>query len=158
IAPILIACAREASWKRRFLDGWIAGAIFWGGVCYWIQFVLGVHGGMGRWGGWGTFFLFAIYKGLHIGAFAALAGRLISSAWAIPAVAALWTGLERTHGPMAFAWLDLGNAGIEMPLLLRLAPITGVYGLSFVFAMLGCAVALIVLRRPRSHLFWLVIL
>ena len=71
---------------------------------------------------------------------------------ALPAVAALWTGLERTHGTFGFAWLDLGNAGIDMPLALRVAPFAGVYGLSFVFAMLGCAIALIVLRRPRVQL------
>ncbi len=75
--------------------------------------------------------------------FAALAGFVIDRWWAIPAVAALWTGLERTHGPFGFAWLDLGNAGIDMPVAMRLAPITGVYGLSFVFAMIACAVALI---------------
>jgi apolipoprotein N-acyltransferase len=152
LAPILLACAREPSWKRRFLEGWSAGFVFWFAVCYWIQFVLEVHGGMGRWGGWGTFVLFAVLKGLHMAIFGALAGFLMPKPWAIPAVAALWTGLERTHGPLGFAWLDLGNAGIDMPVTMRLAPFTGVYGISFVFAMLGCAIALVLLRRPRKEL------
>ncbi len=156
--PLLVACARERSWRRRFLEGWSAGFVFWFGVCYWIQFVLEVHGGMGKWGGWGTFVLFAILKGLHMAVFAALAGFAIDRWWAIPAIAALWTGLERTHGPFGFAWLDLGNAGIDMPVAMRLAPITGVYGLSFVFAMIACAVALVVMRRPRRELAWLLIL
>ena len=78
--------------------------------------------------------------------------------WAIPAVAALWTGLERTHGPFGFAWLHLGNAGIDMPVPMRLAPYLGVYGLSFVFAMFGCAVALVILQRPRRELAWLLAL
>jgi apolipoprotein N-acyltransferase len=160
LTPILVACAREASWRLRFLYGWIAGAIFWGSICYWIQFVLEVHGGMGRWGGWGTFLLFAVLKGLHLGLFAMLAGFLMPAAnrpraWALPAVAALWTGIERTHGPLGFAWLDLGNAGIDLPLVARLAPVLGVYGLSFVFAMTGCAAALLVLRRPPRELAWL---
>jgi len=159
LTPLLVACARESSWKSRFLEGWIAGFVFWFGVCYWIQFVLEVHGGLGRWGGWGTFALFSILKGLHMAIFAALAGVILRKSWSIPAaipgVAALWAGIERTHGPAGFAWLDLGNAGIDMPVLMRLAPITGVYGLSFVFAMLGCAVALIALRRPRRELVWL---
>lgn len=155
LAPILVACARELSWKRRFLEGWSAGFVFWFGVCYWIQFVLEAHGGMGRWGGWATFVLFAVLKGLHMAVFAALAGFLMRRRWAIPAVAALWTGLERTHGPFGFAWLDLGNAGIDMPVAMRLAPVTGVYGISFVFAMLGCAIALVLLQRPRRELVWL---
>jgi apolipoprotein N-acyltransferase len=158
LAPLLIAVAHESSWKKRFLQGWIAGFVFWFGVCNWIQFVLEVHGGMGRSGGWGTFVLFAIIKGLQMAIFAALAGFVIRRWWAIPAIAALWAGIERTHGPAGFAWLDLGNAGIDMPALMRLAPFTGVYGLSFVFAMCGVAVALIVLRRPRRELAWILAL
>jgi len=155
LTPILIACAQERRWMRRFLQGWAAGFVFWFGVCSWIQFVLEVHGGMGRWGGWGTFVLFAVLKGLHMAVFAALAGFLMPRPWAIPAVAALWAGLERTHGELGFTWLQLGNAGVDMPWPMRLAPITGVYGLSFLFAMLGCAVALLILRRPRVQLAWL---
>lgn len=155
LAPLLVACAREISWKRRFIEGWIAGFVFWFGVCYWIQFVLEVHGGMGRWGGWGTFALFAILKGLHMAIFATVAGVFMRKPWAIPGVAALWAGIEPTHGPAGFAWLDLGNAGIDMTVLMRLAPFTGVYGLSFVFAMFACAIALVVLRRPRRELIWL---
>jgi len=160
LTPLLIACARESNWKRRFLEGWAGGFVFWFGVCYWIQFVLEVHGGMGKWGGWGTFVLFAILKGLHMAVFAALAGFVIDRWWAIPACAALWTGLERTHGPFGFAWLDLGNAGINMPAAMRLAPVIGVYGLSFVFAMIACAIALIGRgRRFRlPEVTWLLIL
>jgi apolipoprotein N-acyltransferase len=139
LTPLLIACARESKWKRRFLNGWLAGFVFWFGVCCWIQFVLEVHGGLGRWGGWGTFTLFAVLKGLHMAIFATLAGFLIKRWWAIPTVAALWTGLERTHGLLGFTWLQLGNAGIDMPVPMRIAPVLGVYGLSFIFAMLACA-------------------
>src|SRR5208282_4193281 len=86
LAPLLVACAREVSWKRRLLNGWAAGFVFWFGVCYWIQFVLEVHGGLGRWGGWATFTLFAILKGLHLALFSTLAGLLMPRPWAIPAV------------------------------------------------------------------------
>jgi len=158
LSPLLFACVRERSWKRRFLQGWASGFVFWFGVCYWIQFVLEVHGGMGKWGGWGTFVLFAMLKGLHMAVFAALAGFVIDRWWAIPATAALWTGLERTHGPFGFAWLDLGNAGIDMPEPMRLAPIIGVYGLSFAFAMTACAVVLIASRPRRKELLWLLLL
>ena len=41
---------------------------------------------------------------------------------------------------------------------MRLAPITGVYGLSFVFAMMAAALALAMLRRPRLELAWLALL
>jgi apolipoprotein N-acyltransferase len=163
LAPLLIACARASSWKRRFVLGWASGFVFWFAVCSWIQFVLEVHGGMGRWGGWGTFVLFATLKGLYTAAFAALAGPVMRTPWAIPGAAALWTAVEYAHGTiglawvgLGFAWLDLGNAAIDMPLLPRLAPITGVWGMSFVLAMIGCAVALAFLRRSQTHYVWLV--
>ena len=158
LTPILIACAREQSWKRRFLQGWAAGFVFWFGVCYWIQFVLQDHGGLGVPLSWVSFLLFAILKGLHLALFSTAAGFLMRKPRALPAVAALWTGVERTHGPLGFPWLDLGNAGIDMPSVMRLAPLVGVYGLSFVFAMLSCAIALVALRRPRRELLWLLLL
>ena len=51
---------------------------------------------------------------------------------------------------LGFAWLALGNAGIDMGLPMRLAPFTGVYGLSFVFAMMATALALAVLRPAAA--------
>ncbi|MEI9811936.1 MAG: apolipoprotein N-acyltransferase [Acidobacteriota bacterium] len=159
LVPLLIACAREAGWKRRFLFGWAGGTLFWFFVCTWIQFVLEFHGGMGRWGGWGTFVLFALLKGLHTALFAAIAGVLLRSAWAVPLVGALWASVEYVHGSLGlawiglgFAWLDLGNAAVDWPWLARLAPITGVFGISFVLAMIGTAVVLMMLRRPWREL------
>ena len=152
LAPLLIAVARTRSAWQRFLYGWAAGIFYWFFLCTWIQFVLEVHGGMGRWGGWGSFLLFCVLKALHLAVFSWLAGPLMRRSYAVPAVAALWTGLERTHGTFGFAWLALGNAGIDMSLPLRLAPIVGVYGVSFVFCMLAAALACVVLRYPRIRL------
>jgi apolipoprotein N-acyltransferase len=70
-------------------------------------------------------------------------------------VAALWVAVEVTHGSLGFAWLALGNAGIDMALPMRLAPLTGVYGLSFLFMMMATAVALVCLQRRRIQLLWL---
>ena len=132
--------------------GWAAGFVFWFGVCSWIQFVLEVHGGMGRWGGWGTFALFAVLKGLHTGDVRRAGGIPDDESLGDSRAAALWTGVERTHRPVsAFAWLDLGNAGIDMPLPMRLAPITGVYGLSFVFAMIGLRGGAVVPARATAR-------
>jgi apolipoprotein N-acyltransferase len=158
LAPLLAAAARERRPLRRFLLGEAAGFVYWFGVCYWIQFVLEVHGGMSAGLSWFAFVLFCIAKALHLAVFAWLAGYLMPRWWAIPAVAALWTGVERTHAPLGFAWLALGNAGVDMSLPARLAPLVGVYGLSFAFALLNGAVAITALRRPRRELAWLALL
>lgn len=158
LAPLIVACALERSWKKRLHFGWLGGTVYWGGICYWIQFVLEVHGGMGRYGSWGAFLLYAVLKGVSMAVFAVLAGWLADETWGVLPIAALWTGIERLQGPLGFTWLQLGNAGIEMPLPLRLAPLTGVYGLSFLFALLGCAVAWVILRRSRVELAPLAVL
>src|SRR5271157_735289 len=120
LTPLLLALLWEPRPGHRFLLGYLAGNVYWFATCYWIQFVLEVHGGMGRWGGWGSFLLFSLIKSLHFAVFSMLAGALLPRWYAIPGVAALWTGLERTHGPLGFAWLALGNAGIDMALPMRL--------------------------------------
>src|SRR5271163_667006 len=157
LAPLLIALALEPRPLWRFLLGEFTGILYWFGICYWIQFVLEVHGGMGRWGGWGTFALFCVLKGLHLALFSLLAAVLLGTRYAVPAIAALWTGIERTHGNFGFAWLTLGNAGIDMPLPLRVAPFLGVYGISFLFALMSAVVTVLILRRGRKHLYWMAI-
>ena len=158
LAPLLVAVARELRPGRRFLFGWLAGIVYWFGVCYWIQIVLAVHGGMPAGQAWAMFALFCLAKALHMGFFALFAGILMRRWWAMPAVSALWVAVEVTHGPLGFAWLALGNAGVDMSVPMRLVPFTGVYGLSFVFVMMSAAVALTVLRRPRVELLWLAFL
>ena len=157
LTPLLLAAAREPFAWRRFLLGEAAGIVYWFGVCYWIQFVLSYHGGMGDWAGWGAFLLFCILKALHLALFTFLAGWLMEKPYAIPAVAALWAGIERTHGTFGFAWMALGNAGIDMGLPLRLAPWVGVYGVSFLFMMLAAALA-VTMRQRRRELLWLAVL
>ena len=155
LAPVLLAAAREARPLRRFAVGYLCGAIYWFGICYWIQFTLSVYGGIGAAAGWAVFLLFCLAKALHMGVFALLAGILMRTRWAIPGVSALWVAIEVTHGTLGFAWLTLGNAGIDMNIPMRLAPYTGAYGLSFVFAMMSAALSLALLRRPRWQLAWL---
>jgi apolipoprotein N-acyltransferase len=155
LAPLLAATANEPRPLHRFLMGHVAGVIYWFGVCYWIQTTLGLYAGVGLVGSWALFALFCLAKAIHLGVFALLAGLAMRTVWAIPGVAALWVAIEVTHGSLGFAWLTLGNAGIEMSVPMRLAPFTGVYGLSFVFVMLSAALALAFLGRPRWQLAWL---
>ena len=158
LLPLLIAIAREPRPLWRFALGEFAGIVYWILICYWIQFVLEVHGGMGHWGSIGTFALFWVVKALHLALFSLLAGVLLPTRFAAPAIAALWTGLERTHATFGFAWLDLGNAAIDLPLPLRVAPWVGVYGASFLFALISAVMAVLILRRDRRELFWLVVI
>jgi apolipoprotein N-acyltransferase len=74
--------------------------------------------------------------------------------YAPPVLAAIWVALEWTHAYTGFEWLNLGNAGSDLSMLLRLAPITGVWGISFAFALMSGVIAHLFLRR-RGASVWL---
>jgi apolipoprotein N-acyltransferase len=71
------------------------------------------------------------------------------------AIPCLWVGIERVPWLFNYTWLHLGNAGIDMDIPMRLAPVTGVYGLSWVFSALGTALAVVLFRRERRQIVWL---
>ena len=158
LTPLLIACARETRWRWRFALGYATGVAYWFGLCNWIQWTLAHHAGVSPAVAWFLFLLFCLAKAVQMGVFAALAGLLMRSALALPAVAALWVAIEWTHSYTGFEWLNLGNAGSDMSIPLRLAPLTGVWGLSFAFALMSAAIASIILRKPRAQILWLLLL
>jgi apolipoprotein N-acyltransferase len=146
LTPLMLGLPDLANMRDRFLAGWLAGFIQWSFTCYWIQGTLERHGGMGFAGSCIVFVLFALAKGLHLAAFTALAGRIHAHPFAPLVLALLWAGLERTHAPLGFTWLMLGDAAPGP--LPRLAPYTGVYGCSFVLAFTA-------LMIPRRQHWWI---
>lgn len=151
LVPLLAALDGQPA-QRRFWLGHLTGCIFWGGSCYWIYGVMHQYGDVPALGSAALLVGFFLAKGLHLAVFAALAGPLLARWWAIPGVAALWTAIEGTHPHAGFTWLMLGHAAVDMAVVARLAPLTGVLGMSFVLAMMNVGVALALLRRPRRRL------
>lgn len=155
LTPLILALGSEFRPAGRFALGYLSGLVLWAGVCWWIAPVLAFHGGMGNFGGWGTFALFCLAKSIHYGVFSLLAGVLVRHWYGPPAIALLWAVLERTQEPLTlFGWLMLGDAGINMSMPLRLVPFTGVYGLSFLFALTAACFAAMLLKQPRNHALW----
>jgi len=141
--------------KRRFLYGWLTGIVYWAGACSWIETTLEQHGGMGSAESVAVFILFCLAKALQTGVFAWAVsvvlthvvpthGRHATNWFTAPALAALWTVLEWTHNYTGFAWLVLGNAATDWPFLAKLAPYTGVWGISFALALIS---AILVTRQ-----------
>jgi len=158
LTPLLIACARETRWRWRFGLGYATGVAYWFGICNWIEWTLAHHAGVSPGVAWFLFALFCLAKAVQMGVFAAVAGVLQRSVFALPAVAALWVAIEWTHSYTGFEWLNLGNAGSNMSIPLRLAPLTGVWGLSFAFALMSAAIASVILRKSRVRLVWIILL
>ncbi|MBK9169516.1 MAG: apolipoprotein N-acyltransferase [Bryobacterales bacterium] len=155
LTPLLVAVAREPHPLKRFALGWLTGAGCLFGITEWIRFVVTFHGNLGDALGWVAFLLFCLAKGLYFGVFAFFARFLTGRWWSVPALAVLWVANDITFGRIGWQWITLGDAGVDMGLPMRLAPLTGVHGLSFVFMTMSAALAGVVLRRPRLELLWL---
>ncbi len=161
LAPVclvpLLTTLESATARQRFLLGWASGVAFWAGACYWIYPVMRDYASIASPVAALLFIAFAIVKGLHAGVFAWLAGPLLKRPWAVPAVAALWVAIEGSHQYLGFTWTQLGNAAPDfvIPQIVRLAPWTGVYGPSFVFAWMNAAIALAIVTRRLKPLLYL---
>ena len=147
-------------WRLRwaFLAGWLSGAIWFGANCYWVYNTMHLYGGMGPALAALSLVLFSLYLGVWFGVFA-LALAVVreatfdrKNAWlAFAAVPFLWTAMEFAIARIpGFPWDQLGYSQIDNGLLMRLAPWTGVYGVTFVLASFN---ALLVLVRflPRTR-------
>ena len=148
LVPLLLVLS-DRSPRQRFALGWLSGAVFWGGTCYWIYPVMRDYASITPVVAGSLFIAFFTVKAFHAGAFALVAGPLLGRPWAVPGLAALWVGIEGSHQFIFFTWTQLGNASLDfgVPHVLRLAPWTGIYGPSLVFALANAAVAVALVQR-----------
>ena len=156
LVPLLVAL-KGLAWRERLVVGWLSGAVFWAGVGYWIYAVMRDYAGITPFVAGLLYIAFFLVMAIQPGVFGVLAGPFLGSPWAVLAVAALWVALEGSYQHFFFTWLQLGNAAVDFPLphALRLAPWTGVYGPSLVFAAANAALAVAVLQRSARPLLGL---
>ncbi|HEX4841056.1 MAG TPA: apolipoprotein N-acyltransferase [bacterium] len=146
LAPLVLAI-RARPLSQAFGLGFVSGAVAFGIILAWIR-IFGVL----------PWVLLTAYLALFPAAFAAV------SRWVIPGrrawqwvwvAAAAWTALEylRSVGVTGFPWASLGVTQYRFLPLIQVARYTGVYGVSFLAALVGCACAAVVLvRRPAPIL------
>lgn len=132
--------------RAAFTASWIAHC----GVLHWIHVVTVEYGHAPAILGPFAVALLALYPALFAAAFGAAAAALsrrsstpgsgLPSPWV---AAALWAALDhgKTFVATGFPWALLGYAQHHNGPLLALAPFTGVFGLSFVVALGGAALA-----------------
>jgi apolipoprotein N-acyltransferase len=142
------------------LGGWLAGALWFGSNCYWVYNTMHLYGGMNEPMAVLCLVAFSIYLGFWFGAFA-LALVVVRQgtsgtrfAWVgLAAVPFLWVAMEFALARIpGFPWDLLGYSQVDNGLLMRLAPWTGVYGISFVVAGVnGLLAAGLVLERSRGR-------
>ncbi|HEV2646998.1 MAG TPA: apolipoprotein N-acyltransferase [Acidobacteriaceae bacterium] len=114
------------------------GVIWYLGNCYWIYQTMHLYGGIAAPAAAGILILFCLYLGLYHALFGALIAalrRTTSTPRTLLLSPFIWVAVELARARITgFPWDLLGITQVDNPLLTRLAPITGAYGLSFVIA------------------------
>ena len=121
---------------------YLCGILWYAGNCYWIYQTMNLYGGLPVPVALGILVLFALYLGLYHALFGALVAALGRSRLTrnnvLLLIPFLWVAVELARARITgFPWDLLGITQIDNPLLTRLAPITGAYGLSFVVAVIN---------------------
>jgi apolipoprotein N-acyltransferase len=136
--------------------GLIAGAVYFAGTLYWVVTVVGTFGGLSLPVALGVGVLMVASLAIYPAFFAYLTdcavGRFgVAGVWLTPCcwVASEW--LRATVG-FAFPWVFLGSSQAEVLPVVQAASVVGVYGLSWLVALVSAAAAAVALSRRRVHL------
>jgi apolipoprotein N-acyltransferase len=142
--PLLLAVTSETKSLRAFFLGYLSGAIFLAGSCYWFVFVMERYGGMDMALAVGVLALFLLVFSVFFGAFALVEAFVAhrSKVWALAIAPFLWVAMEvaRTYLITGFPWNLLGYA-VSPVGLRQLASVTAVYGLSFLAVSVSALLA-----------------
>ncbi len=132
------------------LLAYISGVLWYAGNCYWIYRTMHLYGNIPLIPSFGILILFSLYLGLYPALFGTLVAALhakYSRAIVLLAVPFLWVAVELARTRITgFPWDLLGYTQVDNLTLTRLAPWTGVMGISFVIA----AVNALWLFRPAT--------
>jgi len=165
LAPLLVALlaqpaeqvmgpgdAEGLTMAQGFKLGYLCGALWYLGSCYWVFHVMNTYGGLPAPVAAGILVLFCLYLGLYHGLFGALMVRLGRKSVPLALIVSpfLWVGVELARSRITgFPWDLLGTAQVDNIALTRIAPYTGVYGISFVIALVNTLLAAALLARRK---------
>ena len=142
--------------RRAFLLSYLCGFLWYCGNCYWIRDTMMRYGDMPPMAPTLLLIGFSLVLGLYFGLFG-LSVMLVrratgSTRLALAAAPILWTALELAAARItSVPWDQLGYSQVDNALVSRLAPWTGVYGISFVLVAFNALVAALLLRCFRAY-------
>jgi apolipoprotein N-acyltransferase len=135
--------------------GYACGFLWYLGNCYWIYQTMYLYGGLAKPIAAGILILFCLYLGLYHALFGTLIAafrKRFGRQTALLLVPFAWVAVELARARITgLPWDQLGIAQVDNPLLTRLAPITGAYGLSFVIAAVNALWLIRIRIRERRH-------
>jgi apolipoprotein N-acyltransferase len=135
--------------------GYLCGFLWYLGNCYWIYQTMYLYGGLAKPVAAAILILFCLYLGLYHALFGALIAafhRRFGRQAALLLVPFGWVAVELARARITgLPWDLLGIAQVDNPLLTRLAPFTGAYGLSFIIAAVNALWLIRIRIRERRY-------
>lgn len=160
LVPLLYALSRQQrdgkplNLKQSAAIGYLCGTLWYAGNCYWIYQTMYLYGGLPKIVALGILFLFALYLGLYHALFALSFGwfrQRFSITTTLGLSPLLWVTVELARARITgFPWDLLGYTQIDDFQSIRMAPWTGVMGLSLMVAVVNAAIVP-VLRKDQAR-------
>jgi apolipoprotein N-acyltransferase len=148
----------SATPRQGFLLGYFSGIVWYGGTCYWVYHTMRLYGNLDAPVAAGVLLSFCLLYGLYHGLFGwllALVARPRPNGLrnALLLTPFLWVAVEalRSRIIKGFAWDLLGTAQVDNIPLTRLATVTGVYGISFLIALVNAGIVATYLAPPARR-------
>jgi len=149
----LLKGIQTASPSRAFTLGVAFGLAHYLTLLYWIIVVLQHYGNLPFLVALFALILLCLYLSLYLGLFSILASRFSDSRFFPVLMACYWVSLEylRAHLMTGFPWCLLGYTQYEHLHLIQLADLFGVYGISFLIALVNGVLFSIIARPLREN-------
>lgn len=148
--PLLVALDGVENWKMAFRLGYVAGFLFFAGLLIAIA-LLYPYANI-----WTTllgYFLLVAYTALYFAVFSVLVYHLPwQSGVLFPfGVTVIWVCLEWVRGWLmtGFPWGNIGYSQWNFTAGIQIAPLAGVYGVSFVIVFFNAGIATLIRRRSE---------
>jgi apolipoprotein N-acyltransferase len=150
LIPLFLAVALRPERGRAFLLGWITGALFFYGSCYWLTHAMIRYGGIPTWAA----FLLLVPGPVIAGLFPAMCSMALARAvarWGARALFVapfLWVTLEWARlGVIGQLWNAIGYSQAYITPLIQTARWGSVYAVGILIVMVNAAIAYMLLRR-----------
>ncbi len=141
LVPLLIALEGLPA-SHSFRLGFLAGAVHFLSLMYWIVVVLEGYGGLNA--ALSVLVLIALcgYLALYPAVFALLASRFRDARSGLLLTAGAWVGLEFLRGRLltGLPWCFIGHSQVERISLIQVCDLVGVHGVSFLIAAVNVLV------------------
>lgn len=150
LVPLLVVIALRPCPGRSFFLGWLTGAVFFYGSCYWLTYSMIHYGGIPRWAAYLLLAPVPIFVGLFHGVFALVLARAIRAwgTWALFLAPFIWSALEWGRlGLTGQLWNAIGYSQAYQSMLIQPARWGGVYAVGFMIVFSSAAVAFLILKR-----------